>query len=279
MNVLMTGRGTSGSWAIRGVQLGTAIGAAVIAKAIDVAPYDLAVLVKRPTEELLQRLQRANVRIVWDVVDSWPQPPGNEWSHSRCLHWLQEHVLMIIRPVGIVAATRAMAADCERFGVPVLALPHHARPGQRRNPIRERVALVGYEGGEAYLGRWRKVIEQECAERGWRFVANPAELADVDIVVALRDCHGYAPKHWKSGIKAANAKGSGTPVICNREAGYLETASGAEQWADDAKELSEAFDALTTVQARRAAAQRLYEAAPGLDSVAAMYVHWLRSKF
>lgn len=278
MNLLFTGRGTSGSWAIRGVQLGEAIGATVVPNHPDPHHYDLAVLVKRPTEALLQRLHRANVRIVWDLVDAWPQPPGNEWSRSRCLHWLQEHVLMIIRPAGIVAATQAMAEDCKRFGVPVLALPHHARPGQRRNPIRP-VKVIGYEGGEAYLGRWRAVIESECAARGWSFVVNPAELADVDIVLALRDCQGYAPRNWKSGIKLANAQGSGTPVICNREAGYMENTSGGERWADDAQELSEAFDALTPTEARREAAEALYKAAPGLDSVAATYVQWLRSKF
>lgn len=273
----MTGRGTSGSWQIRGVQLGQPIGAAVVPNALDVATYDLAVLVKRPTSDLLQRLRSARVRIVWDVVDAYPQPAGNDWKKERCLDWLAEMFVMI-RPVGIVAATEAMADDCDRFGVPVLALPHHARPGLRLNPIRP-VKVVGYEGGEQYLGRWREVIEAECARRGWQFQTQPAELADVDIMLALRDNDGYAARHWKSNVKLANAQGSGTPVICGREAGYLETQSGAERWADTPAELTSAFDALEPTEIRFAASRTLKDAAPSLDSIATTYLQWLRSKF
>lgn len=277
MNLLFTGRGTSGSWQIRGVQLGRSVGAAVVPNALDVAPYDIAVLVKRPTAELLQRLRRANVRILWDVVDAWPQPAGNEWTEARCRAWLEEMVAMI-RPAGIVAATQAMAEDCECFGVPVLALPHHARPGLRTNPIRP-VKVVGYEGGEQYIARWRPVIEAECARRGWRFVTQPEELAEVDIVLALRDSSGYAPRNWKSNVKLANAQGSGTPVICGRETGYLETASGAERWADTPEELAAALDSLEPTAERFAVSRRLKEVAPDIDSVAATYLAWLRSNF
>lgn len=277
MHVLMTGRGTSGSWQIRGVQLGAAIGAEVVPNAIDVARFDLAALVKRPTTDLLQRLRAAGVPIVWDIVDAWPQPQGNDWDRKRCMDWLEEMVTMI-RPAGIVAATQAMADDCAGFGVPVLTLPHHARPGLRRNPIRP-IKVVGYEGGEQYIGTWRAAIEEECALRGWSFVVNPSELADVDIVLALRDSNGYAPRHWKSNVKLANAQGSGTPVICGREAGYLETQSGAEHWADTPEELSAALDALTLTQDRREASERLRAAAPSIDSVAVTYLEWFRSKF
>lgn len=277
MHVLMTGRGTSGSWQIRGVQLGQSIGAAVVPNALDVAPYDIAVLVKRPTAELLQRLRRANVKIVWDLVDAWPQPAGNEWTEARCQAWMEEMVAMI-RPAGIVAATQAMSEDCECFGVPVLTLPHHARPGLRMNPIRP-VKVVGYEGGEQYIAKWRPVVEAECARRGWKFVTQPTELADVDIVLALRDSSGYAPRNWKSNVKLANAQGSGTPVICGREAGYLETASGAERWADTPAELTAAFDELEPTSARLEVSRKLIAAAPSIESVAATYAAWLRSSF
>lgn len=277
MNLLFTGRGTSGSWMIRGEQLGRTMGAAVVPQALDVAPFDVAVLVKRPMAELLQRFRRAGVKVVWDVVDAWPQPAGNGWKKERCLDWLEEMFVMI-RPAGIVAATEAMAADCQRFGVPVLALPHHARPGLRMNPIRP-VKVVGYEGAEHYLGRWREVVEGECARRGWEFRLQPAELADVDIVLALRDAYGYAPRNWKSNVKLANAQGSGTPVICGREAGYLETQCGAERWADTPAELRTAFDSLEPTAERAAASRRLKDAAPQIDSIAGTYLTWLRSNF
>ncbi len=277
MHVLITGKGTSGSWLIRGVQLGGVMRATVTPNAIDMAAYDVAVLVKRPTADLLQRLHRSDVPVIWDVVDAWPQPAGNVWDRARCMEWMADQV-KAIRPAGIVAATKAMAADCERFGVPVLALPHHARPGLRMNPIRP-VKVVGYEGGEQYIDRWRPAIEAECARRGWQFVMQPAELSDVDVVLALRDSSGYAPRNWKSNVKLANAQGSGTPVICGREAGYLETQSGAERWADTPEELCAAFDSLESTEERLAASRQLKEAAPGIDSIATTYLQWIQSKF
>lgn len=272
----MTGRGTSGSFAIRGVQLGAAIGATVEPNATKPKGYDLAIVVKRCPSDLLHRLRQARVPIVWDVVDGWPQPAGNLWERGECMRWLRGKVAEL-NPVGIVAATRAMADDCAEFGLPVLALPHHARPGQKRNPLREKVHTVGYEGGEAYLGRWRGVLEQECKARGWTFVVNPPALADLDIVVALREADGYAARHWKSNVKLANAMGSGTPSIVNREAGYLETACPAQRFGENEAELNRSLDVLTDVEARRLQVAQYQP--PTLDDVAEKYRAWLLSKF
>ena len=273
MKVLVTGRGTSGSWQIRGAQLGMAIGATVEPNAEDVAGYDLAIIVKRPRTELVRRLQAASVPIVWDVVDAWPQPIGNDWERSACMGWLRGEV-KTIKPRAIVAATEAMAVDCD-FSLPVIALPHHARPGQNVNPIREQVQAVGYEGGEQYLGSWRPWLERECARRGWRFVVNPRQLADVDIVVAVREKQGYAPRNWKSNVKLANAQGSGTPCVMNREAGYMENSSGGEVWADTQDEMAKAFDVLTRQDWRRDRAERLLHRAPSLEKIAKKYLRWL----
>lgn len=279
MNILMTGRGTSGSWQIRGVQLGRALGATVMPEARDVAPYDAVVLVKRPTSDLLHRLHAAEVPIVWDVVDAWPQPSGNEWSEHACRYWLR-NMVEHLRPAAVVAATQSMARDlADLTNTPVLALPHHARPGLRRNPIHAEVRTVGYEGGEQYIAKWRPVIEKECARRGWTFIKQPAELADVDIVLALRDSTGYAPRAWKSNVKLANAQGSGTPIVCCSEAGYRETQSGGEQWADTPEQLSAAFDALTPQSSRLEASRKLLASTPHLQTVAETYASWLRSNF
>lgn len=274
MNILMTGRGTSGSWQIRGLQLGRAIGATVLPDALDCASYDLAVLVKRPVGNLVERLHRAGVPIVWDVVDAWPQSYGNEWQPETCRQWLIDEVRRI-RPSAIVAATNAMARDCEQFGLPVLWLPHHSRPNQRLNPVREVVKTVGYEGGVNYLGKWARIVEQACERRGWSFVVNPDQLADLDIVLALRDSTGYAPRNWKSNVKLANAQGTGTPFIGNREAGYLETSCGAEFWADDASELDQAFDALAGHKERQAISGHLLQAQRSIKETAKVYQEWL----
>lgn len=277
MNVLVTGRGTSGSWQIRGAQLGAAIGATVLAQAVDFDPFDIVVIVKRPIMDSLVRVHRLSLPLVWDVVDAWPQPHGNLWSRDECLSWLHGQ-FKAIQPHGLVAATRKMAEDCAGLGVPVLALHHHARPGLERNPIRETVQTVGYEGGENYISGWRRHVEKECKRRGWRFVVNPARLADVDIVLGLRDATGYAPRHWKSNVKLANAQASGTPFIGCREAGYLETGIGTcEKWADTPEELKQAFDALTPHGERRRASQWMMSVAPTLEQTAARYRDWLAS--
>lgn len=280
MKILVTGRGTSGSWRIRGEQLGAAIGATVEPNAQSVAGFDAVIVVKRAPSPLLQRIHVAGVPLIWDVVDAWPQPAGNLWGARECMDWLGFQV-SYLRPAAIVAATRAMARDCEGYGVPVLALPHHARPSNASdpNPIREQVELVAYEGGANYLGAWAQCLADACAHRGWRFVINPpALMSEIDIVVALREATGYAPRNWKSNVKLANAQGSGTPIICNREAGYVETASGAEEWADTPAELHLALEALKTEEVRHQRAGRLLAAAPSIDRIAAEYLLWLRTQ-
>lgn len=269
MRVLFTGRGNGGSWKIRGEQLGNAVGATVKPNAIKLKA-DLCVIVKRDVP------RDRSVPVVFDVVDSWPQPHGNEWAYPQCMQWLRGQIAAI-RPIGIVAATGVMADDCAEFGVPVLRLPHHARPGQAINSIRDRVKVVGYEGGVRYLGKWQAVLEKECTKRGWRFVTNPPQLADLDIVVALRQATGYAARNWKSNVKAANAQATGTPFICQRSSGYVETSTGGECLADTEAELTAALDILTDIQARRTAHEMLRTGTITLESVAATYRSWLES--
>jgi hypothetical protein len=278
VKVLVTGNGTGGSWSIRGCQLGEAIGATVRAKAIDIGPFDLAVVVKRAKPDLMARIHQAQVPLIYDVVDAWPQPEGNRWDRATCVSWLTDQVRRM-RPAGIVAATQAMADDCKQFGVPVLALPHHVRPGIKRNPIRETVQTVGYEGGLDYIAQWRHAIEAECSRRGWRFVVNPENLADLDIVLALRDSDGYAPRTYKSNVKLANAQGSGTPFIGSPEAGYMEQSVGVERFVETAEALRLAFNALTPQAERRRVSGWMLSVAPTLEQVAAKYAEWLKSCF
>jgi len=272
-NILVTGRGTSGSWKVRGEQLGTAIGATVLPRAVEFEPFDAVVLVKRPAPGQIEAIQRAGVPLIWDVVDAYPQPDGNRWTRPECLAWLRQQ-MALINPRAVVAATKAMAGDLAEFGVPVLALPHHARPGLMRNPIRP-LSVIGYEGSVSYIGGWMSRIDAECKARRLAFHINPIRLADLDVVLALRDAGGYAPRNWKSNVKLANAQGSGTPVICCREAGYAETASGGELWADDAAELTRALDLLEHSSSRRELGDALFKGRPTLEATADTYRHWL----
>lgn len=270
MKILFTGRGTSGSWQIRGVQIGAAMGAEVEPMALR-SSADVVVAVKRVPDEVAQAFRG---RMVWDVVDAFPQPHANRWSEAECKIWLAKEIRRL-EPVGIIAATKAMAEDCAGFDVPVLWLPHHHRPGIAVNPIRERIEVVGYEGGPQYIDGWRPAIEQECQRIGARLVVNPESLADVDVVLALRTDAGYAPRLWKSNVKLSNAHGSGTPFIGCREAGYLETKTGFEEWADDAHELGAAFDRLETRKVRQVVQDVFLRAAFTVEEAAAKLRAWL----
>lgn len=276
MKLLVTGRGASGSFKIRGEQLGAAIGADVIPNASNLKGYDLAIIVKRPRADQLERIRQRGVPLVLDIVDAWPQPEGNEWDEKQCHRWLANEIANT-RPQALVAATAAMATDCGRFGLPVLHLPHHARPGLQRNPVRASVRTVGYEGGPQYIERWSRVVEPQCRRRGWGFVVNPPSLAALDIVLALRDQTGYAPRHWKSAVKLANAQGSGTPCVLGRESGYTEQLNGTAFWADNETELAAMFDALEPWPARKRFADELYAGTPHLAQIAERYRAWLEA--
>jgi hypothetical protein len=182
--------------------------------------------------------------------------------------------LKAIRPMAVVAATRWMARDLAEFGLPTLCVPHHARPGLVPTDIRP-MRVVGYEGSHRHLGTWQQWLEWECAGRGWQFVMNPPQGYEVDVLVALRELDGYPARHWKSNVKLANAQALGTPIICNREAGYIETACGAEFFADTREEVQWSLSALESPDVRRALAPRMREAAPMLVDVAARFEAWL----
>jgi hypothetical protein len=276
--ILITGKGTSGSWRIRGEQLGRAIGATVVAQASRavIEAHDLVVLVKRGPEDLVRRIHEAGKPLVWDVVDAWPQPAGSHWDRSVCLQWLRQR-LYDLRPAACVAATTVMQADIEAERVPALCVWHHARPGQAINPLRGPLATIGYEGSEAHLGGWAQHLEAAARRAGVRFVMNPTRLADVEIVVALRDQDGYAARHWKSNVKLANAQGSGTPIIMGMESAYLATVSGAEAIVSSRDDLGEAIELLRPVAVRRAAAETMRPAAPSLEACAAAYLDFLTS--
>lgn len=154
MKVLVTGRGTSGSWQIRGVQLGNAIGAHVKsnADAGDIINCDIAVVVKRTPEATLEALRASGKPWVLDMVDGWPQPLACRWTRSWAISWVRE-MLAELKPNAVIWPTRKMMEDCGE-GYEGICIPHHYRPGIRHNIIRHEVKTVGYEGREAYLGEW-----------------------------------------------------------------------------------------------------------------------------
>lgn len=277
--ILITGKGTSGSWKIRGEQLGAAIGATVVAQASRavIDAHDLVVLVKRGPEDLVRRIRESGKPLVWDVVDAWPQPTGSNWPREACLQWLRQR-LHELRPAACIAATRVMQRDIEAERVPALCVWHHARPGLQVNPIREQMRLVGYEGSEAHLGTWRQHIDAACQELGLRFVLQPQHLADVDVVVALRQANGYAAMQWKSNVKLANAQGSGTPAIVGMERSYADTdRRGYAAAVAYPQDLVQALHDLAPKWNRARLGAAMRDDAPGLGACAAAYLDFLTS--
>jgi hypothetical protein len=278
MNLLFTGRGTSGSWQVRGEQLGAACGAVVAPNATlaQCEAADLIVAVKKLRPETLAAIRASGRPWVLDVVDFFPQPECAAWSREESIAWVRQK-LEVLKPSAVIWPNRRMREDCDT-GLPGMVLRHHHRPGIARNPIREQVALVGYEGREAYIAKWRSQIEHECHRRGWRFVVNPERMADLDIVLALRcgPWDSYAGKHWKSNVKLANAHASGTPFIGQTESAYLETASGAEYWTASAAGLGVCFEWLASQSTREQVSDRFVQKAYPVERAAADLGEWLR---
>lgn len=248
MNILHTGRARrSGSWAVRGEQLGR--NAVYMASQSVIAQYDAVVVVKRLPSELLQAIRAAGKPWAWDLVDFYPQPASNTWTRDQAIDWVRQQVKRA-KPSGVIFPNERMRDDC-RLKQPSTVIYHHHRPDIAVNPIRHTIRSVGYEGGQQYLGAWQKHIETQCAARGWQFVINPANMADIDLCFGVRDGNYYVPRHWKSNVKLANCHGSGTPFIGTPECGYLETASGAEAWVESPSELSQAIDSITEHSTRQ----------------------------
>jgi hypothetical protein len=203
-------------------------------------------------------------------VDPYPQPASATWDRERSICWMRE-TLVHLRPHGVIWPTERMRDDVDPFHrIKGVVIPHHCRPRARINPIRDRIERVGYEGSARYLACWEESLRKECRRREIEFVINPPELADVDVVVAFRggEWSSYATRHWKSHVKLANAHGSGTPFVGQRECGYLENASGREYWAESLIEFRMALDWLADSDVRRDIADKFVAKAYRLEHAA-----------
>ena len=276
MNILVTGRGTSGSWKVRGVQLGKALGARVKPKADESDIYwaDAVVLVKRPLHDFMHALKQSGKPWFWDVVDFYPQPAATGWSKKYAISWVQKQI-KTYKPTGVIWPNEKMALDCSNSENDIV-LYHHHRPNIQLNKIREKVSVVGYEGSEKYLGYWKSKIIKQCEIRNWNFVINQGTHVDWDICIALRSSEhsGYVQKNWKSNVKLANAQGSGTPFIGAFESGYIETASESEIYCGNFSDLEAAFSMLEDYQMRKYISESLRSKAYSVaDAAADMQVY------
>lgn len=276
--ILFTGKGASGSWKIRGEQLGKACGGLVKPKATleDCKRADLIVLVKRPSQGLMDAIKASKTPWVWDVVDFYPQPECTNWVKSKAVSWVKGQ-LARHQPDGVIWPNQRMSDDV-KTKIKNTVIYHHHRPEIGINPIREKIQVVGYEGSEKYLGKWKAALELECKKRGWRFVVN-CPVSEMDICTAFRDdpFNGYVQYHYKSNVKLANCHGSGTPFIGAAEYGYVETAAGGESWIESPEGLGAAFDALGSRQARMRVHKSFLDSKITIDDCKNQLIDFVRS--
>lgn len=274
MNVIVVGAG-SGSWTMRGLQLGSAIGARVTSfpSAPDWSWADVAVLVKRAGVRYAAEAHAAGVPIVWDALDFWRQPQDNGLTEREARTLLKRQLELIV-PAVTIGATQAMADACAGA-----YLPHHSWNGLEPSQVKPCVQTVAYQGNAAYLGSWLEIVSRSCAARGWRFVINPPDLREVDLIVALRDAQwdGWMCRAWKSGVKLVNAVAAGRPVMTQPSAAFSEIQPPGTA-IKTAADLLSAFDAWTDEAPRVRALAMCCEMAQAfrLSAVADCYLEVLQ---
>lgn len=275
MKILITGRsGSSGSFAIRGFQLGKAIGATVKldANLQDCTQHDAVIVVKKVSPQTLQAIRLSGRPFIYDTVDPWPQSQPCTWNQSESIFWLRSHLAQL-KPDVAVFGTVQMRQD---GGLGGLVLGHHSWQKYVAHPKtqREQAKVIGYEGSLLHLGKWRKVLEKECKKRNLEFIIN-GDMTKVDAAVALRDGISYPAQNWKPATKLVNANALHIPTLCSREAGYEGVATGGEFWIDSevdvAKALSQLSDPIIYKRACKFAATGIVL----LDVIALQYKAWL----
>lgn len=203
--------GAKASWQIRGKQLASAMNAVCTVHPTPETweAADVIVLVKHAAERWWKEAAAFGKPVVWDVLDVWQQPRDNdkpiEWHIARVQQIAQECKASLL-----IGATEQMARD-----IGGVYLPHHSRIGLVPTPPRAKAEVVGYDGSPRYLGSWKPAIEKACEQLGLRFVINPTDLSQVDILVAFRgeEWDGDVCRRWKSGVKLVNAQASGRPIV------------------------------------------------------------------
>lgn len=168
MNVLIVGNG-SGSWAMRGKQLGTRIGARVTStpQAEDWRWCDCVVMVKNWGARFAAEARSAGKTIVWDVVDFWRQPHDNRLDETAAKALFQKAIAAVGADL-VIGATEAQARAAG--GVYV---PHHTWSGLEPMAPQPECKRVLYQGNPAYLGRWHACLTDACRALGWQFVMDP----------------------------------------------------------------------------------------------------------
>ncbi len=180
---------------------------------------ELLCIVKKPDYRVIEKFRKLGKPVVFDIVDSWGQPADEMIYNNKqkCLDFFSG-AWKLINADGYIFPTFRMYSDLGALVQDKIVIYHHYKPQLLRNPVRRHVSNVGYEGGD-YLGEWQPLIERECNRRGLRFLMNPSNYLDLDILFLARGGGrgNFLPRTYKSNVKLANAIGSGTPALVHFE--------------------------------------------------------------
>ncbi|MFN9755433.1 MAG: hypothetical protein ACK58X_03360 [Planctomycetota bacterium] len=274
--VCFFGSPAMGSWKVRAQQVATARPtwrATGNLEPADVVANDVFVAVKRPYRHRLRLLAARGRTTVYDVVDCWVQPDdGLLHPDLPSIRRFFERHFAGLAVDGVIFPNRAMCDDLGDLVPNPTWIPHHYWPGMAPIEVRERAAVVGYEGAASYLGPWRREVERACRRLGLRFVVNPPSLRDVDIGFAVRGgVHAsLMAQRYKSNVKLANFYGAGIPCLVGAdEVSYRETDNGEVRFFATPQELVARLDELRSF-ATRQRVHRSFLAVRGPYSLAAI---------
>ncbi len=277
------GQPSMGSWRIRAQQLATmrpTWSSRVTLTPDDILDNDVFVFVKRLERSKMAMLRRLGKVVAYDVLDCWRQPEDGLACDSMAK--IRAYFRDYFRDLpadGVIFPNRTMLEDLGDLVSRPITIYHHFWPGLEPIEVRERVAIVGYEGEASYLGEWRARIESACASIGARFVVNPTDLRSIDVGFSARSgAHGSLLSHrYKSNVKLANFVGACIPCLVHTsDLSYHETGNEHVRYFTDESEMRSALVALTDVATRRAAhaSFRALREAFTIDAIASQYERW-----
>jgi len=278
MKVSFVGYEGKGTWQIRAKQIAPFIKARLDPNLLKPSECDAVILIKRPPENLLRRIQKFNKPIIWDIQDSWFQKKedGNMSAYEKAdiMKWLKDY-LDIVKPIHVIATTSVMKKDLNSLGYSSTIINHFHRPNIQINPIREQLKIVGIEGTVMQYGQWPSKLKNICKKKNYVFLENfetsKDKLHTFDAVIAIREHTGYAATNWKSNVKLANAHGSGTPGIFGEEQSYKDTASGFELWASNEDQVLSSLEYLEPYDIRKNISENFIKNKISIEQIAEDY--------
>lgn len=246
-----------GSWKIRAQQIATA--RPTWSSAGGLAPdtilgHEVFCAIKRVSRSRLRLLKRLGKVVLYDVLDCWQQPQDGLLctDMDKVLRYFEGYFADL--PLdGTIFPNRTMMADLGHLVPNPVCIYHHFWPGMEPIEVRPRARIVGYQGAEAYLGPWHRVVERACRKLGLRFVVNPPDFRSIDIGLAARGgVHASLMAHrYKSNVKLANFYGAAIPCVVNSaEASYRETDNGEVRFFSTPEELEERLHELLPLDTR-----------------------------